>query len=100
MRCAECGCYAAAYATKFWDNVIEFAVVAAQQGTAERRTPDQSCNGGCHVLPALRRGLTDEQRRQMVDDALTDPACGIDGWMHRGQTLDALPGRVGRDGAE
>jgi phage terminase large subunit GpA-like protein len=96
MRCAECGCYAAAYATKFWDNVPEFKLSWPRNKELpndERLT--KAATEAAMYCPHCGAGLTDEQRRQMVDDALTDPACGIDGWMHRGQTLDALQGVLG-----
>lgn len=96
MTCPECGGHAAAYATKYWDDVPEFKLTwtrndqlpADEQVRLAAETASLICphNGCC---------LTDEQRRDMVDAALTRNDQSIDGWMHRGQLLDPERGVIG-----
>jgi phage terminase large subunit GpA-like protein len=96
MTCPECGGHAAAYPTKYWDDVPEFkltwtrndqlatdARVKLAEETAALICPHNGCV------------LSDEQRRGMVDAALTRDDDSIDGWMHRGQLLDQERGVVG-----
>ena len=95
MQCPECGTYGAAYATKYWDDVPEFKLTWTRNDQLlidERvKLAEQSaaliCPQGCC--------LSDEQRRGMVDAALTRDDQSIDGWMHRGQLLDQDNGVVG-----
>lgn len=98
MRCPEpeCRSYAAAYATKFWDDVPEFKLwwpKLTEAGSDERL--DRAEKEAGMLCPHCGTLLTDDQRRAMIDAAMTDPACGTDGWMHRGQRLDALQGVIG-----
>lgn len=96
MTCPECGGHAAAYATKYWDDVPEFKLTWTrndQLPTDERvrlaaETAALICphNGCC---------ISDEQRRGMVDAALTRTDQSVDGWMHRGQRLDPEHGVIG-----
>lgn len=96
MRCPECDGYAAAYATKFWDDVPEFKLWWPRnpEGPSDARLAKAESEAGM-LCPHHGCLLNESQRRAMVDAALTDPACGTDGWMHRGQTLDALDGVLG-----
>lgn len=96
MQCPECDGYAAAYATKYWDDVPEFKLTwtrneelsADERVALAERTAALAC-------PHCGSALTDEQRRGMVDAALTRDDQSIDGWMHRGQLLDQERGVVG-----
>jgi phage terminase large subunit GpA-like protein len=96
MQCPECDGYAAAYATKYWDEVPEFKLHWTrndQLPTDERvKLAEESA---ALICPHCGVGLTDEQRRGMVDAALTRNDQSIDGWMHRGQLLDQANGVVG-----
>lgn len=96
MTCPECGGHAAAYATKYWDDVPEFKLTWTrneQLPIDERvKLAEQSAALAC---PHCGSALTDEQRRGMVDAALTRNDQSIDGWMHRGQLLDPERGVVG-----
>lgn len=96
MRCAECDGFASAYASKFWEDVPEFKLwwPKDQEAPSDVRLDRAEKEAGM-LCPHCGTLLNDEQRKAMVDAALTDPACGIDGWMHRGQTLDALEGVIG-----
>ena len=96
MRCAECGDHAAAYATKFWDDVPEFKLwwPSDKEAPADDRLKRAESEAGM-LCPHCGTLLTEAQRKAMIDAALTDPSCGTDGWMHRGQTLDALDGVLG-----
>lgn len=96
MQCAECDGYAAAYSTKYWDDVPQFKLTWTrndQLPTDERvKLAEESA---ALVCPHCGSALTDEQRRGMVDAALTRNDDSIDGWMHRGQLLDQERGVVG-----
>lgn len=96
MQCPDCGGYAAAYATKFWDDVPEFKLTWTrndQLPTDERvRLAEETA---ALVCPHNGCCLTDGQRRSMVDAALTRNDESLDGWMHRGQMLDQKRGVVG-----
>ncbi len=96
MQCLECLGYAAAFATKFWRGVPQFKLDWTRSDSASNddRLDLAERTGRMHC-PHCGVGLTDEQRRQMVDKALTGGGNAIDGWMHRGQTLDALEGVIG-----
>lgn len=96
MSCAECGDFAAAYATKFWDDVPEFKLWWPRdpEGQSDARLDRAESEAGM-LCPHCGALLTEEQRRAMVDAALTDPRCGTDGWMHRGQALDPQAGVQG-----
>lgn len=96
MTCPECGGHAAAHATKFWDDVPEFKLTWTRNEelpSDERvRLAESSAALAC---PHCGSALTDEQRRGMVDAALTRDDQSINGWMHRGQLLDQERGVVG-----
>jgi phage terminase large subunit GpA-like protein len=96
MRCPECDGYAAAYATKFWDDVPEFKLWWPRdpEGPSDARLAKAESEAGM-LCPHCGTLLNEAQRKAMVDAALTDPACGTDGWMHRGQALDAVEGVLG-----
>lgn len=92
MRCLECEGYAAAYATKYWPDVPQFKLDWTRTeaaGNDERLDLAQRTAG--MVCPHCGVALTDGQRREMVDQALSD---GKE-WLHRGQTLDVLEGVIG-----
>jgi phage terminase large subunit GpA-like protein len=96
MRCAECQGFAAAYATKFWDRVAEFKLYWPRDTEAHADTRlDRAEREAGMLCPHCGVVLSEDQRRSMVEAALDDPKCGIKGWMHRGQTLDALEGVLG-----
>lgn len=96
MRCAECLGYASAYATRFWDNVPEFKLHWTRSDSAGTDARlDLAERSAAMLCPHCGALLTDEQRRQMVDDALSENQNGLAGWMHRGQNLDALQGIIG-----
>jgi len=96
MRCAECDHFATAHATKYWPDVPEFKLAYERMPRADadtrielaERTAGMSCPH-CGVV------LTDKQRFAMIDAAAVDPACGIDGWLHRGMTFDPVHGVSG-----
>lgn len=96
MTCPECLGHAAAYATKYWDDVPEFKLTWTrndQLPTDERvKLAETSASLIC---PHCGSALTDEQRRGMVDAAMTRNDQSADGWMHRGQLLDQDRGVVG-----
>jgi len=97
MRCAECDRFATAHATKFWPDLPEFKLAYERDPDADfdtrialaERTAGMSCPH-CGVV------LDDKRRFAMIDAAVTDPACGVDGWMHRGQTFDVDHGVAGQ----
>lgn len=99
MRCAarRCRKYAAAYATKFWDDVPEFKLAWSRNPALGNDERIALATRSAHMLcPHCGAKLTDAQRRAMVDEALREgEKTGTYGWMHRGQTLDAVQGIVG-----
>lgn len=100
MTCPECGGHAAAYATKYWDDVPQFKLVWTRNPelpTDERvKLADASAAVLCPHSGCL---LDDQQRRAMVDAALTRDDDSRDGWMHRGQRLDPELGVIGEPDA-
>lgn len=92
MRCAECDGHAAAFATKYWPDVPQFKLDWTRSDSASNderldlaeRTAGMTC-------PHCGVALTDEQRREMIDEAVRS---GKE-WLHRGQTLDVLEGVIG-----
>lgn len=96
MTCPECLGHAAAHATKFWPDLPEFKLAwqrNEQLGADERialaeRTASLVC-------PHCGSALSDEQRLEMIDAALSREDASIDGWMHRGQELDPQAGVTG-----
>lgn len=96
MRCPECQRYAAAHSTKYWPEVPQFRLEWTKSDSASKDDRlDLAERTACMACPHCGAALTDEQRRQMVDDALTGADAALDGWMHRGQTLDVLEGVLG-----
>lgn len=96
MKCVECLGYAAAYATKFWPDVPQFRLSWTKSDSASNdERLELAERTACMVCPHCGAALSDEQRRQMVDEALRENQHGQGGWMHRGQTLDALQGIIG-----
>lgn len=93
MRCAECDGYAAAYATKYWPDVEQFTLhwVKSEAASKDDRLDLAERTAGM-LCPHCGVVLTDEQRREMIDEAAKRDG---DGWMHRGQTLDAIEGILG-----
>lgn len=91
MRCAECHSFASAHATKHWSGVPEYRLDYQRDETRSRderlEMADRTAGMACPHCGAI---LTDEQRRAMVDEALTETR-----WMHRGQSLDPTEGIVG-----
>lgn len=100
MTCPECQGHAAAYATKYWDDVPQFKLHWTRNEelpTDERvKLAEKSA---AVVCPHCGTCLTDQQRRDMVDAALTRDDNSRDGWMHRGQRLDPEAGVVGEPDA-
>lgn len=96
MQCPECLSHAAAYATKFWDDVPEFKLHWTRNemlGNDERiQLAEKSA---CLVCPHCGSELNDEQRVAMVERALDEHGNSRDGWMHRGQHLDPEAGVTG-----
>lgn len=100
MTCPECGGHAAAYATKYWDDVPQFKLSWTRNEelpTDERvKLAERSAAVAC---PHCGSALNDQQRRDMVDAALTRNDNSRDGWMHRGQRLDPELGVIGEPDA-
>jgi phage terminase large subunit GpA-like protein len=100
MTCPECLGHAAAYATKYWDDVPQFKLhwTRNEELPVDERVKlaEQSAAVLC---PHCGTCLTDQQRRDMVDAALTRNDNSRDGWMHRGQRLDPEAGVVGEPDA-
>lgn len=96
MQCPECRGHAAAYATKYWPSVPQFRLEWTKSEAASKDDRlDLAERTACMACPHCGAALTDEQRREMVDKAITGGGNTLDGWMHRGQTLDALEGVLG-----
>lgn len=89
MTCPECLGHAAAYATKFWDEVPQFKLYwqRGEQLPDDQRIAmaEKTAGLSCPHCGAI---LTDAQRLAMIDGALKRDDDGRDGWMHRGQVLD------------
>lgn len=100
MTCLECGGHAAAYATKYWDDVPQFRLSWTRN---EELAPDERVKlaeaTAAVACPHCGAALDDQQRRDMVDAALTRNDASRDGWMHRGQQLDPEAGVVGEPDA-
>lgn len=96
MTCPECLGHAAAYATKYWDDVPEFKLTWTRN---EELQPDDRVklaeSSAALVCPHCGAALGERQRHAMIDGALTRNDASIDGWMHRGQRLDQDEGVVG-----
>lgn len=96
MKCVHCHGHASAYATKFWSGVPQFQLEWQKdpEASADERL-DMAEKTACLVCPHCGAALDDEDRRKMIDAAITGCGNAKDGWMHRGQTLDADAGVVG-----
>lgn len=96
MTCPECDGHAAAYATKYWDDVPEFKLTWTRN---EELPPDERValaeQSAALTCPHCGSCLSDNERRAMVDAALTRQDQSVRGWMHRGQTLDLKRGVIG-----
>lgn len=99
LRCPlrQCRKYAAAYATKFWDDVPEFKLGWQQNRNLSNDERIALAERSAHLAcPHCGAKLSDAQRRAMIDEALRRGEIdGTYGWMHRGQTLDAVEGILG-----
>lgn len=99
MRCRvpRCRKYASAYATKFRDDVPEFKLAWSKAPQLSNDERIALAGRSAHMLcPHCGTKLSDAQRREMIDEALREgEASGSFGWMHRGQTLDAVAGILG-----
>lgn len=96
MQCPHCLGHAAAYATKFWPGVPQFKLDWQKDPEAANdERLDMAEHTASLVCPHCGSALTDEERRAMVDAALTGGGNAVDGWMHRGQTLDPDAGVIG-----
>ncbi|KPL67421.1 hypothetical protein SZ64_04460 [Erythrobacter sp. SG61-1L] len=99
MRCAakRCRKYAAAYATKFWDEIPEFKLTWNRNANLSNDARIDLAERSAHMLcPHCGAKLSDVQRRAMVDEALREgEKNGTFGWLHRGQTFDAVEGILG-----
>jgi phage terminase large subunit GpA-like protein len=100
MTCPECLGHAAAYATKYWDEIPQFKLSWTRN---EELPPDERVKlaekTAAVACPHCGAALDDKQRRDMVDAALTRNDASRDGWMHRGQRLDPEAGVVGEPDA-
>lgn len=91
MRCADCGGYAAAHATKHWPDVPQFSLWYEKrpEASADERIALAERTAGM-LCPHCGVVHDDTARWAMVDEA------GREGWwMHRGQTLDPAKGIQG-----
>lgn len=96
MTCPECLGHAAAYATKYWDDVPEFKLswTRNEQLPIDERVALAEKSAGL-VCPHCGSVLSEAQRHAMIDAALSRGDASHYGWMHRGQSLDAEAGVVG-----
>lgn len=96
MQCPECLGYASAFSTKFWPDVPQFRLHWTKTDSASKDDRIELAERtACMLCPHCGAALDDEQRRTMVDKASAGGGNTRDGWMHRGQTLDALEGVLG-----
>lgn len=96
MQCPECLGHAAAHATKHWPGVPQFRLDWTKSDSASKDDRlDLAERTACMACPHCGAALDDRQRHRMIDKALTGGGNARDGWMHRGQTLDALEGVIG-----
>lgn len=98
MRCphAECRGFAAAYATKFWPGVPQFEL--SWEKDPELPNDERLAMAertAAIYCPHCGSAIKDDARRKMIDDAVKHGGNAIDGWMHRGQTLDPERGVIG-----
>lgn len=96
LTCPECLGHAAAYATKYWDDVPEFKLTWTrnEQLPVDERVALAEKTGAV-TCPHCGSALSEDQRHAMIDAALERNDQSRDGWMHRGQNLDAEKGVVG-----
>lgn len=100
MQCAHCLGHAAAYATKFWPGVPQFQLDWQRdpEASADERL-DMAERTAALYCPHCGAAINDDERRAMVDDAVTGGGNAVDGWMHRGQSLDTEAGVIGEPDA-
>lgn len=96
MQCPHCLAHAVAYATKFWSGVPQFELDWQRdpEASADERL-DMAERTAALYCPHCGAAINDDERRDMVDAAVDGGGNAIDGWMHRGQTLDAEAGVTG-----
>lgn len=96
MQCAECLHFASAHATKHWPDVPSFRLdwMRSDSASIDDRL-DLADRSAAMICPHCGAALNDEQRHAMIDKAAAGGGNTIDGWMHRGQTLDAVEGVLG-----
>lgn len=114
MKCPDCLGFATAHATKFWPEVPQFKLdwdcneyepdpampghrrlAIKREQVANDRRLDLAQETAVMLCPHCGVGLTDAQRREMVDAAVREAANSTAGWMHRGQALDEVEGIIG-----
>ncbi|CDO34057.1 terminase gpA endonuclease subunit [Novosphingobium sp. KN65.2] len=96
LRCCHCLSHAAAYATKFWPGVPQFKLdwqKDPEASTDERL--DMAEKTAAIYCPHCGAAISDDERRAMIDAAVTSGGNAIDGYMHRGQRLDPEAGVIG-----
>lgn len=96
MQCPHCLDHATAYATKFWPGVPQFELDWQKdpEAPADERLAMAEETAALYC-PHCGAAISDAERRKMVDAAITGSGNAVDGWMHRGQTLDPDAGVVG-----
>ncbi len=96
MQCPHCLAHAVAYATKFWPGVPQFELDWQKdpEAPADERLA-MAENTAALYCPHCGAAISDEERRAMVEAAVTGGGNAIDGWMHRGQSLDPDAGVIG-----
>lgn len=95
MRCPHAGCraYAAACATKFWEDIPEFKLSWSRND--QLRNDDRlklARQTAALTCPHCGAEINDRQRMAMIDEASTGPGKG---YLHRGQRLDPAEGIMG-----
>lgn len=95
-KCPECSKHATFFATKYWDDVPQFLLKWSRNDQLSNDERVELAQKTAHLeCPHCKAKLDDEQRKAMVDEAVTREDDSYDGWMHRGQTLDEDEGVVG-----
>lgn len=96
MQCCHCLGHAAAYATKFWPGVPQFKLDWQREAEASSdERLDMAEKTAAIYCPHCGAAISDAERRAMIDDAVTGCGNAVDGWMHRGQSLDPEAGVIG-----
>lgn len=86
--CAECGCWASPYPTKYWPEVAQTQLwyKKAEEGAGRDVCIDMARDSAALKCPHCGCLLDDEQRHEMID---------LGKWLHKGQTLDLEAGICG-----